>query len=161
SEVFNGPVGLLAVRVRYSKEDSSLYLYDQSGKQLSKIDSLKSTDYSYGDLIWLSGLDKPYLSCFYCDAKLDPQTGENSPLDGSPELYSPLAPDKLSLYYGADSGTESNTTWVIAFNGKQVGKFSSVRPSQLSDIGISPDGMFVSAANYAGQGTTAGVIIFE
>ncbi len=167
-EVSPGPDGLIALRAYGSVAKGKapplwFYIYDRTGHQLAQVSDPATTDegYAYGDLIWLSGLDKPYLSCINCTTKIDPQTGEISPLNGSPELYSPLAPNNLSLYYGNDSGTESNTTWVIAFNGKQVGKFGSARIADLSDVAISPNGMYVATANYAGQGSTAGVIIFE
>ena len=72
-----------------------------------------------------------------------------------------LAPGKLSLYYGEDSGDESNVTWIIALNGKQVSTFDSVRIAKLPDVAIAPDGMQIAGASYIGQGTTAGVFIYQ
>src|SRR5262249_16464466 len=129
---------------------------------LVELKTAEKTDqaYQYSDLIWLTGFDKPYLSCIACNTKIDPETGEISQLNGTPELYSALAPDKLSLYYGADSGTESNVTWIVAMNGKQIAKFDSIRVARSYDAAISPDGMEIATAYYAGQGTTASTYIY-
>lgn len=168
SEVSLGPNGLIAVKVATSADldpliEDWLYVYDAKGKQLTEIKGLETADPNYesGQLIWLTGFDKPYLSCVVCNTRLDPSTGTSQSLNGTPEVYSALAPDKLSLYYGADSGSEGNVTWVIALNGKQVSKFDSVRIARLGDMAISPDGMQIAGANYAGQGTTAGVYIYQ
>jgi hypothetical protein len=168
SEVSLGPGGLIAVRVHVSADiDSSgqdwLYFYDTAGKQIARLEGLEAVEqnYEYSQLIWLSGLDMPYLSCVACTSKINPRTGSIDTLNGTPELYSALAPDRLSVYYGADSGDESNVTWIIALNGKQVSKFASVRIANLRDVAIAPDGMQVASANYVGQGTTAGVFIYQ
>ncbi|HLY27549.1 MAG TPA: hypothetical protein VKQ72_14490, partial [Aggregatilineales bacterium] len=163
SKVFFGPDGLLAVRVRVTHPDANLYFYNRNGQQLAEVDQLSKADqaFDYGDAIWLSGLDKAYLSCFNCSNKIDPQTGAVSMLHGAPEMYSTLAPHKLSLYYGKDSGTESNTTWIIAYDGTQVGTFEGARMALLSDAAISPDGMVIAAAEFVGQSSTPGISIFE
>jgi hypothetical protein len=167
SEVSLGPNGLIAIKVHVSEEiDSSgqdwLYFYDTTGKQIAKREKLQEVEqtYSGSQLIWLSGLDMPYVSCVVCTTRIDPLSGNTGALNGTPELYSALAPDKLSVYFGADSGDESNLTWIIAKNGKQVSKFDSVRIANLRDIAIAPDGMQVASATYVGQGTTAGVFIY-
>jgi hypothetical protein len=168
SEVSLGPGGLIAVRVRVSPDIDStgqdwLYFYDGTGKQLATLEKLEKVEanYEFSQLIWLSGLDKPYVSCIACTTKIEPLTGATEALNGTPELYSALAPDKLSLYFGADSGDESNVTWIIALNGKQVSKFDSVRFAKVPDAAIAPDGMQVAGASYSGQGTTAGVFIYR
>lgn len=168
SEVSLGPGGLIAVRVHVSQDvdlttQDWLYFYDSTGEPLARRDKLETVDPNYenSQLIWLSGLDKPYLSCIACTTRIDPFTGSADPLNGTPELYSALAPDKLSLYYSADTGQESNVSWVVASNGKQVFSFDSVRIANLRDAAISPDGTQVAAATYVGQGTTAGVFIFQ
>jgi WD40-like Beta Propeller Repeat len=168
SEVSLGPGGLIAVRVRVSPAIDStgqdwLYFYDGTGQPLARLEKLETVEanYEFSQLIWLSGLDKPYLSCIACTTKVDPLTGIADAQNGTPELYSVLAPDKLSLYYGADSGGESNVTWIIALNGKPVSKFDSVRIGKLRDVAIAPDGTQIASASYSGQGTTAGVFIYQ
>jgi hypothetical protein len=168
SEVSLGPGGLIAVRVHVDEDiDPSgqdwLYFYDQMGKQLARLEKLESVEanYEYSQLIWLSGLEKPYLSCVVCTTKIDPRSGMADPLNGRPELYSDLAPGGLSLYFGADSGDEANVTWIIALNGKPVSKFDAVRIANLRDVAIAPDAMQIASANYVGQGTTAGVFIYQ
>jgi hypothetical protein len=168
SEVALGPGNVIAVKVHVSPDiDSSgqdgLYFYDGTGQPLARFDRLETLEpnYEYSQLIWLSGMDKPYLSCVACSTRIDPVTGLADKLNGTPELYSPLAPDKLSLYFGADSGDESNVTWIIALNGKQVAKFDSVRIANLRDVAVAPDGMQIASASYVGQGSTAGVYVYQ
>lgn len=168
SEVSLGSNGLIAVNVSVSRNlDSNssnwLIFYNKVGNQLSKLEKVTQSDanYEYSQLIWLSGFDQPYLSCVTCTTKIDPFTGNIEPLGGALELYGGLAPDKLSLSYGSDSGDESNVTWVIALKSERVSSFDSLRLSNISDVAISPDGTQIAAANYAGQGTTAGVDIYR
>jgi hypothetical protein len=168
SEVALGPDGLIAVRVHIKQDiDSSgqdwLYFYDGTGKQIARLEKLEAVEanYEYSQLIWLSGLKQAYLSCIACTTKINPVTGTADALNGTPEMYSALAPDKLSLYFRADSGDESNVTWIIALNGKQVSKFASVRIANLRDAAIAPDGLQAASASYSGQGTAAGVFIYQ
>ena len=168
SEVSLGPEGLIAVRVHIADNiDSSgqdwLYFYDEGGQPLSKLAGLEAVEanYEYSQLIWLNGMEKPYLSCVACTTRIDPLSGTADTLNGQPELYSVNAPDRLSLYFGGDSGNEANVQWIIALNGKQVSKFDSVRIAYLRDVAVAPDGMQIAAANYVGQGTTAGVFIYQ
>lgn len=168
SQVSFGPDGLIGVLV-YTSEDvdpndsDALFVYDLAGKQVAEVDQVTQQDsfYDQGQLIWMSGEGHPFLSCVSCTTRVDPLNGDLLPLPGTPEMYSPLAPDKLSLHYGADSGDESNVTWIIALNDQQISKFDSVRIANVTDAAISPDGMQVAAANFAGQGTTAGVFIYR
>jgi hypothetical protein len=168
SEVSLGPDGLIAVKVHISPDIDSngrewLYFYDEIGKEITRLEKLEAVEQTYesSQLIWLSGLDMPHVSCMACTTRINPRTGAAGPLNGTLELYSPLAPDKLSVYYGADAGDESNLTWIIAHNGKQVSTFASVRIANLRDVAIAPDGMQVASAYYVGQGRTAGVFIYQ
>jgi hypothetical protein len=168
SEVALGPDNLIAVKIHISQDMDSnwqdaLYFFDGTGKQLGTVEKLETHEpnYEYSQMIWLSGMEKPYLSCVACTTRIDPFSGSVDALGGTPELYSPLAPDKLSLYFGGDSGDEANVTWIIALNGVQVSKFDSVRIANLRDVAIAADGMQVASANYVGQGSTAGVFIYQ
>ena len=163
-----GPTGLLAVFTSTSlyvdpNSTDELTVYDLQGHQLSNSPKINSTDpaYDYTAIIWLTDTAYPTLSCIGCFTQIDPFTGELLPLPGTPEVYSALAPHKISLYFGTDSGTEGNVTWLVLLNGVQVSKFDSVRLATLSDFGISPDGMQVAVANFAGQGSTAGVFVYR
>ena len=164
SAVSWGPGGLLAV-LNYTSADGvdDVFVYDVQGRLISHVPEVTTADPQYDgtQLIWLTGATNTMLSCVSCNTQINPQTGDLLPLPGTPEVYSQLAPNKLSMYFGNDSGTEGNVTWLVLLNGVQVSKFDSVRLAKLSDMGISPDGLQVAVANYAGQGSTAGVFIYR
>ncbi len=168
SQVSFGPKGLIAVLVYVSEtvdpnRSDALLVFDTNGKKLIEIDQLsyQDSDFDVSQLIWLSGGQTPYVSCITCEIRVAPLSGMVLAMPGTVEMYSLLAPDRLSLYFGTDSGDESNVTWVVAMKGKQVSTFASVRISSISDAAISPDGMQIATANYSGQGTTAGVFLYE
>jgi hypothetical protein len=166
--VLFGPDNMIAVKLPISQKldpnfEDWLVIYDLSGHEITQVKHLEDPNAGYqnSELIWISGLDRPYISCIGCMTKIDPRTGELSDLGGRPELYSPLAPHALSLYFGKDSGNDANVTWIVALNGKQVSTFRSVRISRQFDTAISPDGLQIAAAVFSGQGTTATVYLYR
>lgn len=126
-------------------EESYVYLYDPQGRELVS-EVLFSTAGESDDFVleqlplrW-DGVD--YLALRYGVAgwvALNPRTGAETPLDDLPELYSPFAPEALSLTMSLDEAYNMN--WTVPDVGRTLNAYS------VSRIALAPDGSAIAYAD--------------
>jgi Tol biopolymer transport system component len=115
----------------------TVYIYETSGKLQARI-LLGTQDASYDPAVWVADGSRTYiyLGTPTAELLLDPSNGQKSPLSGSLELYSPLAPDGISLYMTRSGGS---STWHVAMPGK-----AGVDLGTLDEMTIAPDGQQIA-----------------
>jgi hypothetical protein len=103
------------------------------------------------DRFWIEEEGITYLAVHFFEGDwwiVDPLTGEVMPLEGVPELYSPLAGDRSASAVLADS-SDNVYTWVLYDpTGEIIGQFSFQNSLQPGFITISPDGQSVATTPY-------------
>jgi hypothetical protein len=115
----------------------TVYVYETSGKLRARI-LLGTQGAPYDPAVWVADGSRMYvyLGTPTDELLLDPSNGQKSPLPGSLELYSLLAPDGISLYMTRSGGS---TTWHVAVPGKAV-----VDLGTLDEMTIAPDGQQIA-----------------
>jgi hypothetical protein len=161
--------GLPGIAVLTRALDKALFpevirVYTVSGDLVSTSEKLFDTGFQYSQLIWLQEGETYYVSNIVADVILDPLTGKPVTFEGfiTPELFSPLAPNEVSLFYGDRTVGEGNPVWLIGQNGEIKTEMAAAgRYYFLSGIALSPDGKTAAFVVYPGQGTQGGLYIYR
>lgn len=111
-----------------------IYIFDTQGQQLAKLASGGNFSLQYG---WITDSNNhEYLGGDVSGVLtlVDP-FGNNQPVtpEGYPEMYSPIAPDDLSIY-----PTKNPSLWTITLHGQSLADINDIR--DVTDISIAPDG---------------------
>jgi len=139
-------------------------LYTSSGTLLWEYSSEESLGFRYSSAIWVQRSDGTYdLTSIEGQYRFDAKTGTlYIPACLTPELYSPLAPKGVSMFYNETSSGEGDPVWVIAVNGVVKTEMAAAgRYYFTSGIAIAPDGTQGAYIVYPGQGTDGGLYFYK
>lgn len=167
SEVAWGLPGLAVLTHSPGKTFPELVtVYKTSGEQLSQSEPLENSGFQFSQIIWVEDGARQLVTSIVGDLVIDPLTGKQVIYPDSttvtPELYSTLAPNGVTLYYGDKTIGEGNPVWLIAVGGVVKGELAAAgRYYFLSGLAISPDGKRAAYIVYPGQGTDGGLYIFR
>jgi len=119
--------------------------------------------FTFSSAIWVQRSDGAYdLTSIEGRYRFDGATGVRSvPICLTPELYSALAPNGISLFYNQQEKGEGSPVWVIAVNGEiRTSMADAGRYYHSSGLSIAPDGRQAAYIVYPGQGTQGGLYVF-
>lgn len=137
-------------------------LYDETGKLISRSDDLTDGSFSASQIIWIVADGKDYITSITGEYLIDPATGKTQDMNGTPEVYSPINPDGVSMFFGDKTVGEGNPVWLLAVNGIVKAELAaSGRYYYQSGIAISDDGKSVAYIIFPGQGTAGGVYVYR
>ncbi len=139
-------------------------VYTAAGEMLWEYTSETPLGFRYSSAIWVQRSDGTYdLTSVEGQYRFDAKTGTlDYPNCLTPELYSPLAPKGISMFYNQLTSGEGNPVWVIAVNGEIKTEMAAAgRYYYTSGIAIAPDGTQGAYIVYPGQGTDGGLYFYK
>jgi dipeptidyl aminopeptidase/acylaminoacyl peptidase len=126
---------------RSQSEDISVYADD--GTLLSTISLNVSPVRARTAWLWMMDGDEERISVLFSDTSwdlIDPLTGNTEPMEGTPELYSPLAPeDSLSVYFTL-SPNGGYDVWLDDGSPEQIAHLDMLLWIIAQTVALSPDG---------------------
>ncbi len=161
SEVAWGYPGIAVVTHQPGEAGSDLIsIYSETGTLISQTEPLPS--FGSSQVVWITDDGVDFLAPITGEFMIDPASGEQVALDGTPEVYNPNYPDGVSMFFGDKTVGEGNPVWLLAINGiPKVELAASGRYYNESGIAISEDGKQVAYIIYPGQGTAGGVYLYS
>jgi hypothetical protein len=128
----------------------SIYTFDAQGNRLASAIYFTGGENAdaIAERILLKYQGKEYLGVLYTRkgwVLVDPRTGAEQPMPGTPELYSPTAPEGFSLLVALDASLNYN--WQVVDYTNTNGLPQQFLGFSKQRIGISPDGKMLAFAN--------------
>jgi hypothetical protein len=140
-------------------------VFTPQGEQIAQSEQFENSGFQFSQMIWIEDQGVFYLTNITGDIFLNPATGDQVMFYGfsaTPELYSTLNPNGVTLYYGDKTAGEGNPVWLIAYKGEVKAEMAAEgRYYYLSGIAISSDGERAAYIVYPGQGTEGGLYIYR
>ncbi|NLX11375.1 MAG: SH3 domain-containing protein [Chloroflexi bacterium] len=126
----------------------SLLFYDTEGRLLSQAAFPDQTGPVLSETFWIDQNGQEFLALYYHDGTfelLNPLTGQTQPLNGQPELYSSLAPDRLALTFSRDPAQSyfASFTWYAVYPDGATQIVASEQ-GYVNNVAISPAGNAVA-----------------